>query len=46
MLGEKLGIKIGDRLLVEVDGDRIVIKPINYRKMLEGLATIANRILG
>ena len=43
---EKLGIKIGDRLLVEVDGDRIVIKPINYRKALEGLATIADRILG
>lgn len=43
---EKLGIRIGDRLLMEVDGDKIVIRPINHREALDGLATIADRILG
>ncbi|MEX0569294.1 MAG: AbrB/MazE/SpoVT family DNA-binding domain-containing protein [Candidatus Njordarchaeota archaeon] len=43
---EKLGIRIGDKLLVEVDGTKIVIRPINYREALEDLATIADRILG
>ena len=42
---EKLGIRIGDRLLMEVDGDKIVIRPINHREVLDGLATIADRIL-
>ena len=43
---EKLGINIGDRLLVDVVDDRIVMKPIRGSEALARLSTIAERILG
>ena len=29
---EELGIRIGDRILVEVEGDKIVLRPLALRK--------------
>jgi len=43
---EKLGIKIGDKLLIDVVDDKIVIIPIKPKDALKKLATIADRILG
>jgi len=43
---EKLGIKVGDRLLVSVRGGCIVLEPIRPSSALERLASIADRLLG
>ncbi|MHA1616724.1 MAG: AbrB/MazE/SpoVT family DNA-binding domain-containing protein [Candidatus Njordarchaeales archaeon] len=43
---EKLGIKIGDKLVVSLEDDKIVIRPVKAMKALEKLASIADRILG
>jgi len=43
---EKLGIKIGDRLLIDVIDDKIIMIPIRPRDALKKLASIADRILG
>ncbi|RLF03765.1 MAG: AbrB/MazE/SpoVT family DNA-binding domain-containing protein [Thermoprotei archaeon] len=43
---EELGIKVGDRLLVSVRGDCIVLEPIKPSSALERLASIADRLLG
>ena len=42
---EKLGIKVGDRLLIRLEGERIILEPIRPRDALSNLATIADRIL-
>jgi len=46
VIREKLKIRIGDRLLVSLEGDRIVIRPLKPIRALEGLGTIADRVLG
>jgi len=43
---EKLKIEIGDKLLVSLEGDKIIIRPIKAIKALENLASIADRLLG
>ena len=43
---EKLGIKIGDRLLVKIEDDKIILEPIKPKDALMGLSTIADRLLG
>ncbi len=43
---EKLGISVGDRLLVRVVDGRIVLEPIRAENALERLASIADRCLG
>ena len=43
---EKLGIKVGDRLLIKLEDNKIVIEPIRPNEALEKLLTIADRILG
>jgi AbrB family looped-hinge helix DNA binding protein len=37
---EKLGVKSGDKLIVVVQGDRVIVmqKPKSYRKAITGLA--------
>ncbi|MHA1665505.1 MAG: AbrB/MazE/SpoVT family DNA-binding domain-containing protein [Candidatus Njordarchaeales archaeon] len=46
VIRDKLGIKIGDKLLVDLKGDKIIIIPIRASNALKNLATIADRILG
>jgi len=43
---EALGINVGDRLLVRVIDDRIVMEPIRGSDALKRLSTIADRLLG
>jgi len=43
---EALGINVGDRLLVRVIDDKIVMEPIRGSDALKGLSTIADRLLG
>lgn len=43
---DKLGIKVGDRLLVKVVGDSIVMEPVKPEKAVEKLKGIAPRFLG
>ncbi len=43
---EVLGIKVGDRLRVEVVDGRIVLTPVRSSDALERLSTIADRFLG
>ena len=43
---QKLGIKVGDRILITVEGDKIVLKPINPKDALHNLSSIADRFLG
>ncbi len=43
---ERLSIKAGDRLLIRLKENKIIIEPIRHRKALEKLATIADRLLG
>jgi len=43
---EALGIKVGDRLLVRLEGGRIVLEPIKGSSALERLSSIADRLLG
>lgn len=43
---ESLGIKVGDRLLVRVEGDCIVLEPIRPARALDRLSSIADRFLG
>ncbi len=43
---EKLGIKVGDRLLVRVEGKYILLEPIKPRDALERLLSIADKYLG
>lgn len=43
---ERLGIKVGDRLLVRVEGDRVILEPIKPAAALERLSSIADRLLG
>ncbi len=43
---EKLGIKVGDRLLVRVEDDHIVLEPLKPVKALDRLSSIADRLLG
>ena len=43
---ETLGIKVGDRLRVEVVDGRIVLTPVRSSDALERLSTIADRFLG
>jgi len=43
---EKLKIEIGDKLLVSLEDDKIIIRPIKAIKALENLASIADRLLG
>ncbi len=43
---ERLGIRIGDKLLMSVEGDKIIIRPLKGKEALEKLASIAERLLG
>ena len=43
---EKLGIKIGDRLLVKIEDGKIILELIKPEDALRGLSTIADRLLG
>ena len=43
---EKFRIKVGDRLLIYIEDDRIIVEPIRHDDALKRLATIADRILG
>jgi len=43
---EKIGVKIGDRLLVRVVGESIVLTPIRGSDALARLSSIADRLLG
>ncbi len=42
---EALGINVGDRLLVKIVGDKIVLEPIKGSNVLKRLSTIADRFL-
>ena len=43
---ERLGVKVGDRMLAWVDGDKLILKPVRAEDALEKLSTIADRFLG
>ena len=43
---EKLGLKVGDRVLIYLEGDKIVIKPVDAKMAFKDLITLADRFLG
>lgn len=43
---ERLGIKVGDRFLVKIEDDHIVLEPVKPAKALDKLSSIADRLLG
>ena len=43
---EKLKIKVGDRLLISVQDDKIILKPVREHEALVKLANIADKYLG
>ena len=43
---EKLKIKVGDRLLIDIQDDKIILKPIREHEALAKLANIADKYLG
>jgi len=46
VIREKLKIKVGDRLLISIQDDKIILKPIRGREALIKLASIADKYLG
>ena len=46
VIREKLKIKVGDRLLISIQDDKIILKPIREREALIKLASIADKYLG
>lgn len=42
---EKLKIKVGDRLLISIQNDKIILKPIRENEALARLANIADKYL-
>ena len=43
---EALGIKAGDKLVVRIEGGKIIMEPVRASDALKRLATIADRYLG
>lgn len=43
---EKLKIEVGDRLLIRIEGGKIVLEPIKGREALARLSSIASKYLG
>ena len=46
VIREKLKIKVGDRLLISIQDDKIILKPIREHEALIKLAGIADKYLG